>query len=92
MWALVQLLIFVLIALVAIAIVAYNSLQVLGQKIKAANSNVITILQKRVDLINKLMDIAKEYGNHEKLVHISVSNNVRDMFSSTNGICIKGPF
>lgn len=59
-------------------------MQVLGQKIKAANSNVITILQKRVDLINKLMDIAKEYGNHEKLVHISVSNNVRNMFSSTN--------
>lgn len=77
-------LLFVVIAGGVILIMIYNSLQALGQRVKSANANIVAVLQKRADLINKLMDVAKEYGNHEKLVHIEVSHNLRDMVSSTN--------
>lgn len=62
---------------------SYNKLQRLGQSIKAANATVLTVIQKRADLVNKLMDIAKEYGAHEKLVHVTLSNNLIDTFKAS---------
>jgi LemA protein len=41
-------------------------------------------LQKRADLANRLMDIAKEYGLHEKVTHITVSDNFREAVRETN--------
>jgi LemA protein len=60
-----------------IAARSYNKLQRLGQGIKSTNATVLTVIQKRADLVNKLMNIAKGYGAHEKLVQISLSNNLK---------------
>jgi LemA protein len=67
-----------------IAARSYNKLQRLGQGIKSANATVLTVIQKRADLVNKLMDIAKDYGTHEKLVQITLSNNLIDTFKASS--------
>lgn len=78
---------FILIVVAVVFIVIYNKLQISGQGVKSSHSNVLTVIQKRADLANKLQDIAKEYGAHEKLVHISISNNLVETFKeSSNAI------
>ena len=79
----IKMLFYIAIIVAGVGIYSYNKLQRLGQGVKSANANVLTVIQKRADLINKLMDIAKEYGNHEKLVHISLSNNLVDTFKAS---------
>ena len=87
MGGLISFLIFILIVAVVLFVYIYNKLQVIGQKVKSSHSNVLTVIQKRADLANKLQDIAREYGAHEKLTHISVSNNLVDTFKeSSNAI------
>lgn len=87
MGGLIDFLIFILIVAVVLFVYIYNKLQVIGQKVKSSHSNVLTVIQKRADLANKLQDIAKEYGSHEKLSHISISNNLVDTFKeSSNAI------
>jgi LemA protein len=43
------------------------------QAIKEAHSNIIVFMRKRMELVNKLIDITKGYGDHEKFTHISVT-------------------
>jgi LemA protein len=62
----------------------YNKLQRLAHQVRRFNGNIMVSLQKRADLANRLMDIAREYGSHEKLTHITVSNNFRDAMRETN--------
>ena len=54
---------------------SYNNMQSQAQEIKEAHSNTIVSMQKRVDLANKLVDIASSYGDHEKLTQITVAQN-----------------
>jgi LemA protein len=54
---------------------SYNKMQSQAQGIKEAHSNTIVSMQKRVDLANKLVDIASSYGDHEKLTQITVAQN-----------------
>ena len=54
---------------------SYNSMQSQAQGIKEAHSNTIVSMKKRVDLANKLVDIASSYGEHEKLTQITVAQN-----------------
>jgi len=51
----------------------YNRLQSLAQRVREAHANVMAALKKRIDLTNKLIDIAKGYADHEKLTHITVA-------------------
>ena len=51
----------------------YNRLQGLAQRVREKHANVMAAMKKRVDLTNKLIDIAKGYADHEKLTHISVA-------------------
>jgi LemA protein len=51
----------------------YNALQTLAQEVREAHANVMASMKKRIDLTNKLIDIAKGYADHEKLTHISVA-------------------
>ena len=44
---------------------SYNNMQSQAQEIKEAHSNTIVSMQKRVDLANKLVDIASSYGDRE---------------------------
>lgn len=50
----------------------YNQAQGYAQGVKEAHSNITVTLKKRLDLVNKLIDIARSYGEHEKLTHIAV--------------------
>lgn len=81
--SLIKMLIYIAIIAAGVGIYSYNKLQRLGQGVKSANATVLTVIQKRADLVNKLMDIAKEYGQHEKLVHITLSNNLVDTFKAS---------
>lgn len=65
-------LLLILIAAVSFLVVQYNKAQGLAQFIKEAHSNITVTLKKRLDLVNKLIDIARSYGEHEKLTHIAV--------------------
>lgn len=49
---------------------SYNRLQALAQRVKSSNSDIKNAIFRKVELTNKLMDIAKGYANHEKLVFI----------------------
>jgi len=82
--SLISFLFLVTIVVIIMAVIIYNKLQHAGQRVKAGHANVLTMIQKRADLANKLMDIAREYGAHEKLTHITVSNNLVDAFQKTN--------
>src|SRR5271169_3312723 len=53
----------------------YNLMQRQGHKVREAHSNVMVCMKKRLDLANKLVDIARSYGEHEKLAHITISQN-----------------
>jgi LemA protein len=77
---LISFLIFILFIAGILFIYIYNKLQTIGQKVKSSHSNVLTVIQKRADLANKLQDIAKEYGSHEKLTQIKISTNLVDTF------------
>lgn len=83
-WSFIKTVFFIVVIIGCILAYIYNKLQKLGQTVKEANSNVLTVIQKRADLVNKLMDIAKEYGNHEKLIHIKLSDNLVDTFKESN--------
>lgn len=79
----IQMIFYVAIIMGIIAARSYNKLQRIGQGIKAANATLLTVIQKRADLVNRLMDIAKDYDTHEKLVPITVSNNLIDTFKAS---------
>ena len=79
----IQMIFYIAIIMGIIAARSYNKLQRLGQGIKSANAMVLTVIQKRADLVNRLMDIAKNYGVHEKLVPITLSNNLIDTFKAS---------
>lgn len=73
-------LLLILVVLCYIVIRSYNTLQSLVHQVQRFKGDINAALQKKIDLTNKIMDIAKEYGDHEKLTHITVAND----FSSTN--------
>jgi LemA protein len=51
----------------------YNHLQGRSHEVREAHSNIVVSMKKRIDLANKLIDIASSYGDHEKLTHISIA-------------------
>lgn len=51
----------------------YNGLHTASEGVREAHSNIIVSMKKRIDLANKLIDIASSYGDHEKLTHISIA-------------------
>lgn len=71
-------LILLFVGALGLLIYIYNDLQRRGQAVREAHSNVLVLMKKRVDLANKLMDIARSFGEHEKLIHMSVSQNDAD--------------
>lgn len=73
-----------IIGIVFFVVSRYNTLQGLAHQARRFNGDIMIALQKRADLANRLMDIAREYGMHEKLTHVTVSNNYRDAIKETN--------
>src|SRR5690554_1379405 len=58
-----------------IVVSRYNALQTLAEGVREAHANVMASMKKRIDLTNKLIDIAKGYADHEKLTHVSVASD-----------------
>jgi LemA protein len=54
---------------------SYNKLQGLAQDIHEAHSNTMVSMKKRVDLANKLIDIASSYSDKEQLTQITIAQN-----------------
>lgn len=54
----------------------YNRLQLISNRVREANSNVLVMVQKKGDLANQLINIAGAYAQHEQLIHINVAQNV----------------
>ncbi len=73
-----EFLFFVFVVVVVIgflALRAYNELQRSAQDIKEALSNTSIATVKKINLINQLMDVVKNYQEGEQLVHLSVSRD-----------------
>lgn len=63
---------------------SYNKLQRSAQQIKAALSNISVSLQKKVNLVNQLIDIVKNYQDGEQLLHLTISKNATQSEVATN--------
>jgi LemA protein len=55
------------------AVRLYNRLRTRSEAVKRSQSNLVGELKKRATLANQLIDIAKGYGDHEKLTHLTVA-------------------
>jgi LemA protein len=64
---------FFLIPALGMLALTYNKMQAKAHEIREAHSNITICMKKRVDLTNKLIDIASGYGDMEKLTHITVA-------------------
>ncbi|WP_300577456.1 LemA family protein [Phenylobacterium sp.] len=60
-------------------VATYNKLQKLGNEVKRFRGDVAAALKKRSDLVGRLIDIAKSYGDHEKLTQIGASTRMGEM-------------
>ena len=67
------------VGVIAVVVRRYNALQALAQGVREAHANLLAAMKKRIDLTNKLIDIAKGYADHEKLTHITVSSGGDDI-------------
>lgn len=74
-----KLIFLIIIGAIVYIVITYNELQRMAQAIKSRNSQVLVAMRKKIDLINQLIDVTKEYGNHEKLIHLSVSDDLKSM-------------
>lgn len=63
----------ILILLIIIDIIIYNSLIFLRQKVEEAKSGIDVQLKRRHDLIPKLVEIVKQYGIHEQNLLIKLT-------------------
>ncbi len=82
----------VIVVLLAVwAIKQYNQLQSSMQGIRESLSNLQASMKKRVDLANQVIDIAAGYGEHEKLTHVSLSNNVEGAIEHVSALAQNYP-
>ncbi|TCM65788.1 hypothetical protein EC844_11425 [Acinetobacter calcoaceticus] len=76
---------FIIIAIVFVIFTSYNKLQRSSQRVKETLSNISVSLQKKVNLVNQLIDTVKNYQDGEQLVHLSIaheSTRASDLASS----------
>lgn len=52
----------------------------MAQKAKSNYSKIGSGIQKKVQLINQLIDITKGYGDHEKLIYLKVSEDFSSVY------------
>jgi LemA protein len=68
-----QLAVFIVLAVGGWFVYQYNQLQSLSQQIQESHSNILIALKKRLDLANKLLEIAANYADHEKMTQLGVA-------------------
>lgn len=54
----------------------YNALQRHGNNVKRARADIVASMKKRLDLAGRLVDIAKSYGEHERLTQLTSAENM----------------
>lgn len=54
---------------------AYNKLRRLAENVKQKQSNIYATIKKRHDIAQRLSDIASNYGDHEKLTHLTITES-----------------
>lgn len=72
----IQLLLFIGVAVAVIAFLGYNGLRSLSESIREAMSNICVVSKKQASLINQLIDVVKGYQESEKLVMLKVSDDM----------------
>jgi LemA protein len=70
--------IFLALALGAALFYSYNTLQRQGQLVKEALANIKVAIQKKAQLVNKLVETAEHIAGHEKVVQLKVSQDVKE--------------
>jgi LemA protein len=61
------------VAVVGLGIKVYNDLSPLWHRIEEAAANIEVVLNKRIQLTNRLSEIAGRYVGHERLIHLQIS-------------------
>lgn len=77
-------LIIILLLLGVFLVKSYNRLQGMAQKVKASDSNIKSAIFRKVELTNKLMDIARGYAEHEKLIFIKTSDDFSSAYKDSS--------
>ena len=70
------LLFFIIVGVLIWFVLIYNALQRSGNNVKRGRADMMASMKKRIDLVGRLVDIAKSYGDHEKLTQITSSVNM----------------
>ncbi len=71
---------------------SYNGLQRRSQDIREAYSNIDVTLNKKVNLVNQLMDVVKNYQDSEQFMHLTAlketveSSNLQASYNSANSM------
>ena len=65
----------ILIAILVWLFFAYNKLRSLAENVKQKQSNIYATIKKRHDIAQRLSDIASNYGDHEKLTHLTITES-----------------
>ncbi|MFQ1012311.1 LemA family protein [Gilliamella apicola] len=65
----------ILIVILAWLFFAYNKLRRLAENVKQKQSNIYATIKKRHDIAQRLSDIASNYGDHEKLTHLTITES-----------------
>ena len=68
-----NLLLFIALILVGIALYSYNQLQGLAQAIKEKTSNVQVAISKKLSLLNQLIDVVKNFQEGEQFTHLKIA-------------------
>lgn len=74
----------ILLAIIVFAFISYNKLQRASHAVKEALSNISVALQKKVNLVNQLIDVVKNFQDGEQLVHLTISKNATQFDVASN--------
>lgn len=72
----IELVFFLAVVVAVIAFFGYNKLRSLAEGVKEAESNIGVTVNKKISLINQLIDIAKSFQNNEDLVLLKISSDM----------------
>lgn len=67
---------FLVFVTVVVIVIGYNKLRLVAEVAKESLSNVKVALRKRNSMVNQLIDVVKNYADHEKLVMLKVSEDM----------------
>lgn len=66
---------FLLLVIVGYIAFRYNGLQKLAQEVRESSSNIQVAISKKVNLINQLIDVVKNYQEGEQFTHLKISQD-----------------